>query len=280
MSDGRWADRDDDRIRLDPRARMPDGRAREERPRPQPGLDRLQGERDVVRYRGRDYHLNEGDVRLMRTVGTFRAIYADHLRDEHASLDYQVRVLRDQGLLDSNRIQLPETRRAVEVLTLTREGHHLVTAAEPGEQRYHWGLVQPRELHHDANLYRLVEHERESLEARGASIERVRTDEELRGDWWSRQYADLDPAERADVVGIAIDDRGHAVFPDIQLEIREPDGSIARCNLELVTAHYSGASMRAKAAAGFRMFRLGGSGARGAGAVHADRELWRSLFEL
>jgi len=277
MSDGRWPDRDEHRTRHDPRGRMPDPRAHDVRSRPQPGLDRLQEERDVVRYRGRDYHLNEDDVRLLRTVGTYRAIYADHLRGEHESLDYQVRVLREQGLLDSSRIHTPETRHSAEVLTLTREGHRLVTAAEIGEQRYHWGLVQPRELHHDAHLYRLVEHERERLEERGASIERVRTDEELRREWWSREHADLEPAERAELVGIALDDRGRAVFPDIQLEIREADGGMSRCNLELVTSHYSSAAMRAKASAGFRMFRLGGGTAPG-GPVRADRELWHHLF--
>lgn len=41
----------------------------------------------------------------------------------------------------------------------------------------------------------------------------------------------------------------------------------------------SWASLRAKASAGFRMFRLGGGAAR-VGPVHGDRELWRDLFEL
>jgi hypothetical protein len=91
VSDGRWPDRDDDGGREQSRDRIPDAHGRDMRQRPQPGLDRLTDERENVRFRGRDYRLDQDDVRLLRTVGTFRAVYTEHLRHEFESLDHQVR---------------------------------------------------------------------------------------------------------------------------------------------------------------------------------------------
>lgn len=280
MSDDRWDDRDDVRGRRDDRReRSTDEGRSDSRPRPYPGLDRLGGERDNVRLRGHDYRLNDDDVRLLRAVGTFRAVYADHVRDEFRSLDYQVRQLREQGLVEVERIQTPNTHRQAEVLTLTREGHRLVTADEQGDQRYHRGFVQPRELHHDAHLYCLVKREEELAEARGARIERVRLDDELKREWWSRDLADLADAERAARVGIGLDDEGRAVFPDVQIDIREADESLSRCNLELTTEHYDSRSIRTKAAAGFRMYSLRGRNSRGRGG-DLNRDHSSSIFEL
>jgi hypothetical protein len=281
MSDDRWPDRDEARPRHnDLRERGREERGRDRRSRPQPGLDRLRDERDLVRYRGHDYRLNGADVELLRTVGTFRAVYAEHLREDFRALDNQVRQLRDQGLMTVEHIQTPDTHRLTHVLTLTRDGHRLVSAGEEGEQRYHWGLVQPRELHHDAHLYCIVKLEEERAEARGAHVERVKTDDELEREWWSRELADLEPAERATQIGIGLDDDGRAVFPDVQIVIREADESCSRCNLELTTEHYAGRAMRAKAAAGFRMYglRSGNSGGRG-GDLNRDHDRWH-IFDL
>lgn len=280
MSD-RWGDLDDAREERDERRERDDRRGSDDarqmpRNRPRPGFDRLSERREVVSFRGRDYRLNDRDVELMRKIGTFRAVYADHLRDEFRTLDAQVRHLREEGVLAAERMHRPDTHRSTEVLTLTREGHRLVTAAEQGEQRYHWGLVQPRELHHDAHLYCLVAIEEERAEARGARIERVRLDDELKREWWSRDLEDLTAEERAAQLGIAVDEDGRAVFPDVQIDVREADGTLERHNLELVTRHYNSRSIHAKSAAGFRMFRLGGGGnshARG-GDLNRDRGRW------
>lgn len=281
MSDERWGDMDDRSDARDERRERDDRRAihgtREApRARPQPGLDRLSSEREIVSFRGHDYRMNERDVELMRAVGTFRAVYADHLRDAFPSLDAQVRHLREEGVLAVERVDRPDRQERAELLTLTREGHRLVSATERDEQHYYAGLVQPRELEHDANLYRLVEVVREQAEARGGHIERVRLDDELKQLWWSRELEDLAAEERAKVLSIGLDHEGRAVFPDVQIDIRAADGALERENLELVTRHYNSRSIKAKSAAGFRMFRLRGAGNRGSrgGDTNRDSRGW------
>lgn len=72
--------------------------------------------------------------------------------------------------------------------------------------------------------------------------------------------------------------RGGPSFPDVQIDIREADETLSRCNLELTTRHYDGRSLRAKAAAGFRMYDLRASNSRGRGGdLNRDHS---SIFEL
>ncbi|MBN2266235.1 MAG: hypothetical protein JW775_10525, partial [Candidatus Aminicenantes bacterium] len=66
--------------------------------------------------------------------------------------------------------------------------------------------------------------------------------------------------------GVPVDDDGAVIYPDMQLEVDRPDGTVGRCNVEVVTEHYSAASVAAKQRAGFSLYLpQGSSGARGGG---------------
>lgn len=259
--------RDRDRPETDPRD---DTREREEvgRPRdpgealasvretPVPSLDSLTDEgREPVRFGRHVHRLHAADVRLLRTVGTFRVVYADDLRPHYPGLDRELRTLREQALIQVTRLQRPDTHATVEVVSLTREGRDLLQAAETGTQRYHHDVVRLREVHHDAQLWRVYRQHLEEIEARGATVERVRLDHELKHALWARADDEtLGTEDVADTLGLPRDAQGQIQIPDVQLLVREPDGTQTRCHLEFVTGHYSAATIRAKTAAGFTLY--------------------------
>lgn len=222
---------------------------------PMPSLESLSdGTREPVVFGRQVYRLRADDVRLLRTVGTFRVVYVDDLRPHHARLDRDLRTLREQALVHVTRLQRPDTHATVEVVSLTHEGRNLIQAAETGSQRYHSDVVRLREVHHDAQLWKVYAQYLQELAARGAIVERVRLDHELKHDLWSRSDEETGAAnDIAAALGLPRDAKGHVQIPDLQLEVREADGRQTRCNLEFVTRHYSSAMIRAKDEAGFAL---------------------------
>jgi hypothetical protein len=77
----------------------------------------------------------------------------------------------------------------------------------------------------------------------------------------------------ARVQGLPLDD-GHFVFPDVRLEVEDPDGTIRTVDLELVTEHYHRGHVGGKARAGFQMFGAQSAGTKG-GAPHDPRVIER-----
>jgi hypothetical protein len=142
-----WRERDRDRDR-DPRDVFVEG------------LDLPRGlEREIVLdERDRTYELNDEDCRTMATVGAFRVVSESDLRDPREGAfdprDDNHRHLRDQGLMQS--VSLDGRER---VVTLTDRGRSLLECHrrdrdDERRQEFHAGVSRPRELTHDASLYR------------------------------------------------------------------------------------------------------------------------------
>ena len=51
------------------------------------------------------------------------------------------------------------------------------------------------------------------------------------------------------------------LFPDAQIEYTDAAGRAGRASVEVASQHYSGATVRAKAAAGFQMYAAAGGAA-------------------
>jgi hypothetical protein len=160
--------------------------------------------------------------------------------------------------------------RVADVVAVTTRGralldHHRDPDHDRG-QRYYGGWVKPREIWHDAGLFRMVREVESEIEREGGRVRRVVLDDELKG----RAYRALrEERGRADAIeavaaaqGLHVED-GRFVLPDVRLEVEEPDGSVRTVDLELVTEHYHRGHVSGKASAGFRMFRSGGSSGRG-----------------
>ena len=161
---------------------------------------------------------------------------------------------------------------AFKVLSLTRKGVAEVRklAAEHGMdpgQEIRVARVRPSEAAHDTAIYRACRKEREQLEAHGATVRRVRLDAELKSSVAraseavrrkeGKRAADAERHRIARELGLPIDAAGRVLYPDAQIEYADAEGRSGRVNIEAVSGNYRERSVRAKAAAGFRLHANG-----------------------
>jgi hypothetical protein len=245
-------------------------------------------ERERVHVHGHDYDLRGSEVRMLATIGAFRVVPVDDLRDANgreADLRHgDLNRLRAAGLV---RAVAPLDRgEGTTVVALTERGRDLLethrTRDREPRQTFYAGHVKARELSHDAQLHRAYLRAAERLDKQGARIERVVLDYELKRDYQrflqerNRDRSDSDgrpDRTREEIKEWAqehdlpiVNDR--VQFPDFRLEYEHPDGRRDVENVEVTTAHYRGAHASGKVAAGFTRFkgaagRVGGSGRSG-----------------
>lgn len=261
-----------------------------------PGL-----EREIVRDRDREYTLRGSESRTLATVGAFRVVSSRDLRDHHDRpadpRSGDLRHLREQGLVET--VRVPGTRD--HAVALTKEGRSLLESHRDrdreGAQTFYAGVKRERELEHDVQVYRAYEREAERLQERGARLERVILDYELKRDyqkWLHERDRDRDdydghPDRTADEIRDwalehdlpYFDDEMH--FPDLRIEYQEPDGRWEHDDIEVTTEHYRGAHAASVAKSGFSCyggssFRISGrgGGSRGGGGYNGGlaEELW------
>jgi hypothetical protein len=151
-------------------------------------------------------------------------------------------------------------------------------------QTFHAGLVRSREREHDLQVYRAYERAEARLLERGAHVERVVLDHELKSDYqrWlherDKDHDDYDGHPDRTLEEIQewaaehdlpyFDEEVH--FPDVRIEYLEPDGRWDREDIEVVTPHYRGAHSASVARSGFSTYggvslRISGSGGGGRG---------------
>jgi hypothetical protein len=242
--------------------------------------------RERVSAGDRTYQLRGSESRLLATLGAFRVVPVGDLTDSSPSpgrVSGDVRSLADQGLVA--RAHVVVNAQPTTVLVLTREAkdlldRHRVDGEDGRSQTYHAGLVKPRELAHDAQLYRLYRAEAARIVDEGGTVRRVVLDYELKRDYQRHLHraqrpedGSLDEARRAfaESSELPLVD-GHLQFPDLRIEYDTPDGDVRYRDVELVTEHYSRSQLAAKSAAGFRLYRAGGPSRR-AGTPHDPQHL-------
>jgi hypothetical protein len=238
-------------------------------------------EREVVFHRGREYTLRGSESRTLASVGAFRVVSSRDLVD-HRNRPADPRSgdhLREQGLIEI--VRMPGHREPAVVLT--KEGRGLLDGHRDRDQghrqTFYAGLKREREVEHDTHVYRAYIREAERLEERGARIDRVLLDYELKREyqqWLHARDRDRDDyAGRPDRSPDEIEDwaRKHDLpyfddevhFPDLRIEYQEPDGGWEHEDIEVTTPHYRGAHGASVARSGFVRFgtssvRIGGSG--------------------
>jgi hypothetical protein len=107
--------------------------------------------------------------------------------------------------------------------------------------RYYDGVVKPRELAHDAAIYRMATYERAQIEAQGGRVTRVVLDAELKASvcrmWDQLSHGTRDAQSKqhvAQAYALPVV-HGRIQFPDVRLEIEREDGSSFHVDLELAT---------------------------------------------
>ena len=248
-------------------------------------------------YRMRDGHRREHDASRDRgstsfrercrgalaDIGIYGAVSVRDLAEAHFgghpyTTRRAVNAWTREGLAKESTAKGPKGR-PFKVLTLTRKGAAAIRdldagqGLDPGQHiRSAARLLQHAQLAHDTAIYRACGRERQRLLERGAAIRRVRLDGELKSAVArksesarardGRRAADAERHRVAGELGLPIDAQGRVLYPDAQIEYTDAEGRSGRVNIEVASGHYRQGSVRAKAAAGFRMHANGPAGAR------------------
>ena len=236
-------------------------------------------ERELVLDRDRVYELNGEDSRTLAAVGVFRVVPERDLDSRDDALDCRndsLEHLIEEGLVRT--VSLDGHDRGV---TLTDRGRELLEANrrdrdDDRQQEFYAGVNRPRELSHDAQLYRAYERAEKPLRDEGAEIRRVVLEHELKREYQSflqdhnRDRPDSDGRPDRDAREIAqwalehelpyFDDRVH--FPDCRIEY-ELDGREGHRDIEVLTPHYRGAHAANRGRTGFTCFRVRTGGRSG-----------------
>lgn len=258
----------------------------------------LERERVHVHGYDEDYQLRGSEVRALATIGAFRVVPADELRDNHGRpgdvRHGDLERLRGADLIRSVAPLDRDGDRTV-IVALTERGREVLESHRGHDsarsQTFYAGAVKTRELSHDAQLCRAYLRAAEKLQASGARVERVVLDYELKRDYQkflqerNRDRTDSDgrpDRTREEVKQWAIEHdlpvlNDSVQFPDLQIEYEHPDGRRDVENVEVTTVHYRGAHASGKAAAGFTRFRstssrVGGSKSDAGAAPFDPRE--------
>ena len=230
-------------------------------------------ERQMVREHNHTYELNGSESRALATAGAFRVVRVEDLRP-CLDLPEDGRGRRGDGLqhLHESRLvrTVPLDGRGREVVVLTRKARDLIEANRidrdrESRQTFYAGVRKPRELTHDAQVYRAFLRAEERLRASGARVRRVVLDYELKQEYQrflqegNRGRADSDGRPDRDEDEIEAWAREHDLpffddsvhFPDARVEYDDRDGRARHEDIEVVTEHYRGAH-----AGGGRALRL------------------------
>jgi len=244
-------------------------------------LDMPRGpERERVRVNTHEYWLSGDDVRTLATVGAFRVVPANELREPNPNTPTRpardLERLREHGLIKTMPHVVGRTRTTV--VTLTERGRAVLECRrrpDSGEprQRFYAGVSKPRELAHDARVHAAYIRAAERLADRGGRMRRVVVEEELKSEY--QRFLQKNNRGRGDGRGIPERDPeviarwarehhlpyrdGHVEFPDVRIEYDERDGRRGVEDIEVVTPHYRGAHAAAKASSGFSQYRTIGA---------------------
>ncbi len=216
--------------------------------------------------RDRAYLLRDSEMHSLEEIGKFRVIAAEDLTKyayagDRARMERDIRALARQSLLTDKTMEISR-KKTLRIVTLTKAGHRLVTKNSqlPNDQPIYHGLVKPREVKHDAYLYRLYQKEVTRIERTGGRPVRVLLDYELKRNL-NRDLALLGPEkddpERKSKV--AEEHQLHVVngkipVPDLRVEYETPERDLHHVDLELATRDYRPRAMAEKASAGFSLY--------------------------
>ncbi|HKV23362.1 MAG TPA: hypothetical protein VJN93_02120 [Candidatus Acidoferrum sp.] len=221
--------------------------------------------RKTHQIRDQNYALRESEIFTLKELGKFRVISFEHLSrfgydENRARLEQDLQHLKNRGLVSDRRIDTAEKPNS-RVLALTKEGKQFLRHQNlvPKDQALYDGFRKPKELAHDAGLYRLYQRIATEIEINGGSVRRVILDYELKEQLYrdlNRASAQASEQHRASVAarhGLKVVD-GSIPIPDLRVEYENDAKEIERIDLELATREYRSQGLAAKARAGFRLY--------------------------
>jgi hypothetical protein len=258
--------------------------------------------------------LRPEEKELLREAGRFRVVRTADLREtlyngKARPLENDLKYLRDKGLVETQHVNLRRDGRRrrierVEVVTLTRDGRSLLIkqGGLPKDQRVYAGLVKPREVEHDSQIYRAYRKEAERIERNGGSNLRVRLDFEIKADVQKAIYAERKADPKRDMAEIKRQVAERFELPFVDDKIQIPDARIdydlprdvnrapsadqdqgsraGHQDIEVLTAAYHAGHLRSKAQAGFRNYASASDRSSLTAKIEDDSRLMENILDL
>lgn len=254
--------------------------------------------------------LREEERKLLAEAGRFRVIATKDLVEAVYSgntgqMQQDLRFLREHGLVEVDMVRARRDGRGgnskpIEVVTLTKDGRTLArqTSGLPDNQKLYYGIVKPREVEHDAQIYRAYQKEAESIEKGGGKNLRVQLDFELKSQVQKAIHAERKANPKRDMAEIKhqVAEKfdmpfvnGKIQIPDARIEYdREPtpgedidQGSrTGHEDIEVLTAAYRRGHLRNKAQAGFHVYASSSDRATLTSKIEDDHHLMENILEL
>ena len=213
----------------------------------------------------------------MREIGRFRTVLTEDIirlqyrgergawRQDFARLSSQKLVEQRSVVIATHSRKQGRITKSLSVVVLTRKGKNLLRRCDKDTkaagQALYAGFVKPREIAHDAAIYRMYQTEATRIEAQAGRVKRVVLDFELKRLVYSplakaRKVSDAEYARKQ--VQVAQENalkivHGKIRFPDLRIEYETAQGA-AHVDLELATEHYRGEHMAEKDRAGFKIY--------------------------
>jgi hypothetical protein len=254
--------------------------------------------------------LRAEEKKLLTEVGRFRVVRVEDLSQtiydsKSRKLENDLNYLRNKGLVETQRVNLRHDGKRrmierVEVATLTKAGRSLLIKQGdlPKDQRVYAGLVKPREIEHDSQIYRAYRKEAERIENRGGSNLRVRLDFEIKSDVQRAIYAERKADPKRDMAEIKEEVAARHELPFVDGKIQIPDARIdydlprdptvdqdqgsrtGHEDIEVLTAAYHAGHLRSKAQAGFRNYASSADRSSLTAKIEDDHGLMEDILEL
>lgn len=246
--------------------------------------------------------LRDEERKALGEIGRFRVIATRDLAEaiyggRRSLMERDLTFLRQKGLVQVDAVNARRDGRGgrvehIEVVTLTRSGRDAArqTSGFPEDQSLYSGLVKPREVEHDAQIFRAYRKEAERIEQKGGTNLRVRLDFELKSQVQKAIYAQrkANPErEMAEVKQQVARDfdlpyvNDGIQIPDARIEYDLPQGGgSGHQDVEVLTAAYRPGHLRAKAQAGFHVYASASDRATLTARIEDDHELMRDILEL
>lgn len=249
-----------------------------------------------------DLQIRPEERQLLTEVGKFRVISTDDLarfiyKGNGSQFKQDLRFLRENNLVKTHLVNARRDGRTVdrvrrfEAVTLTWYGRQMLERSGelPEDQRVYSGLVKPREVEHDAQIYRAYLKELAGIERAGGHNVRVRLDFELKGDIQrsiylarkahpNRDLAEV-KAEVAEQFNLAVHNN-KVVIPDARIEYDLPSGGSAQVDIEVATSAYRRGQLTGKSQAGFRLYISRGDIGRLGPAIQDDHDIMSGILDF
>ena len=254
--------------------------------------------------------LREEERKVLAEVGRFRVVTTRDLAEtvydgRRSRMERDLAFLRDKRLIRVDTVNARRDGRGgrverIEVVTLTKSGQSLarVFGELPRDQKLYAGLVKPREVEHDAQIYRAYRKEAESIERKGGTNLRVQLDFELKSQVQKAIYAERKAAPQRDMSEIKQQVAKQFNLPYVNDGIQIPDARIeydlprkddheidqgsrtGHEDIEVLTAAYRPGHLRNKAQAGFHVYASSSDRATLTAKIENDHHLMENILEL